>query len=202
MPELEQLRAFRLVVHPVRVCDDETRRRAQIQRAGKVAASAVPEPFVGRRAVLDQTRQLITERLFPLVVNGKVKTGKQCLIPFRHVAERGAQLVLTTGILGAREELLGLQVKKPERTGYYVQIASFENEINARRFVAARRAEGIGAVEIFHSVHEGISVFPVRIGPFETEENARAARENLAGQGVEGNVVHIAPEGGGGEGDG
>ncbi len=101
----------------------------------------------------------------------------------------------------ARDALLtmGAEEASPRQAtegGWFVQIASFLNELNARRFVAAKRAEGIGAVEMYHEVRNGESVFPIRIGPFDGEKEARTAASNLAAQNLEGNVIHVAvPDG-------
>lgn len=96
----------------------------------------------------------------------------------------------------ARDALLtmGAEEATPRQStggGWFVQIASFKNELNARRFVAAKRSGGIGAVEMYHEVRDGESVFPIRIGPFGVEEDARTAASNLAAQGMEVNVVHM-----------
>jgi len=95
----------------------------------------------------------------------------------------------------AREALLAMGANEASpreiSDGWFVQIASFENEMNARKFIAARRSEGIGAVEMYRDLSDGVPAFPIRIGPFSNEEEARAAGSHLAGQGVEGNIVHV-----------
>ncbi|NNE10390.1 MAG: hypothetical protein HKN20_17650 [Gemmatimonadetes bacterium] len=75
--------------------------------------------------------------------------------------------------------------------GFYVQIASFSQEENAIRFAASKREEGMGAVQLFREERDGRLLFPVRVGPFETEEQAREAEAGLAKRRIEGNVVRV-----------
>ncbi len=75
--------------------------------------------------------------------------------------------------------------------GFYVQIASFSQEENAIRFAASKREEGMGAVKLFREERDGRRLFPVRIGPFATEEQAREAVAGLAKRRIEGNVVRV-----------
>ncbi|RPJ43951.1 MAG: SPOR domain-containing protein [Candidatus Latescibacterota bacterium] len=77
-----------------------------------------------------------------------------------------------------------------ETPDYYVQVAAFEHEENALRFVASQRAEGIGAIEICPSARGDALLYLVRVGPFRSPEEASTARENLARHGLEGKVVH------------
>ncbi|MBM3319416.1 MAG: SPOR domain-containing protein [Candidatus Eisenbacteria bacterium] len=77
---------------------------------------------------------------------------------------------------------------------YYVQIASFEDESNARRFVAGERARGVGAIDVYPSGGEGRVLYRVRVGPFATPEEAQTAREHLSRQGLGGDIVRALPE--------
>ncbi|MFH1680992.1 MAG: SPOR domain-containing protein [Candidatus Eisenbacteria bacterium] len=78
--------------------------------------------------------------------------------------------------------------------GFYVQVGSFEDQSNARRFVAAERARGIGAIEVYRSDREDRTFYQVRIGPFATAEETATARENLERHGLPGDIVREHPE--------
>ncbi len=91
----------------------------------------------------------------------------------------------------AREHLINLQSTGQAEDGWYIQIASFTSEENARRFLAAKQREGIGALRMFRVTRDGETVHPIRIGPFDNEEEARGAKDRLAGQGIEGHVVDV-----------
>ncbi len=104
----------------------------------------------------------------------------------------------------AREERLALLASeatpRDAGEGWYVQIGLFTGVENAKRFLALRRREGVGAIEIYRENRDGTDVFPVRIGPFREENQARAAVENLARRGIEGTPVHVgSPEEGAGD---
>ncbi|MFH1277032.1 MAG: tetratricopeptide repeat protein [Candidatus Eisenbacteria bacterium] len=75
--------------------------------------------------------------------------------------------------------------------GFWVQIASFESEENARRFTSDRRSAGTGAVEVHRALRDETPVYPVRVGPFETAEEAERAKGTLENQGLPGHVVEV-----------
>jgi tetratricopeptide (TPR) repeat protein len=77
---------------------------------------------------------------------------------------------------------------------YYVQVASFEDESNALRFVAGERTRGIGAIGVYRSGEGGRVLYRVRVGPFATPEEAGTAREHLSRQGLAGDIVRALPE--------
>lgn len=85
---------------------------------------------------------------------------------------------------------LFLRGEAETESGYFVQIASFGEVENARRYLEARRAEGVGAVDLFEEVRGDARLHQVRIGPFHSLEEALLAKENLSRQGLNGLVVH------------
>lgn len=91
----------------------------------------------------------------------------------------------------AEKALFQYESAGPAEPGFYVQIASFSQEDNAIRYAASKRDEGMGAVNLFREERDGRKLFPVRIGPFETEDQAREAEAGLAKRRIEGNVVRV-----------
>jgi hypothetical protein len=94
---------------------------------------------------------------------------------------------------GAADEEAEPRPQAPRREkgagAFFVQIGSFAEEENALRFAGEQREKGIGAIGVHRAAREGRDIFQVRIGPFARREDAETARENLARQGLEGNVV-------------
>jgi len=106
-------------------------------------------------------------------------------------------LTLYPGSVEAEEALAHLRAaEKKERVapGHYVQIAAFEVEENALRFVAEQSERGVGALQIHPAEDGDRTIFTVRVGPFSKAEEAERARENLAGQGVDGIVLEMREE--------
>jgi tetratricopeptide (TPR) repeat protein len=94
---------------------------------------------------------------------------------------------------GAADEETEPRPRAPRREkgagAFFVQIGSFAEEENALRFAGEQREKGIGAIGVDRAARDGREVFQVRIGPFTEREDARTARDNLARQGLAGNVV-------------
>jgi len=112
--------------------------------------------------------------------------------------ERYAALLdRSPGSVEAEEALRFLRAeekKKESPAGFYVQIASFEVEENALRFVAERSEEGVGALRIHTEEKEGRTLYPVRVGPFDTSEEAEEAKRRMDAQGIEGIVHEVSEE--------
>lgn len=73
--------------------------------------------------------------------------------------------------------------------GWFVQIASFADAVQADHYLEKRRAEGIGALSIRTAEVEGRTFHRVRIGPFDGKEEAEGARKRLGDQGIDGRVI-------------
>ncbi|MBN1825973.1 MAG: SPOR domain-containing protein [Candidatus Eisenbacteria bacterium] len=158
---------------------------AQIQlregEAGRAAETAAP--------LLEGSNDFVLPALHlrakALLASGRVEEARAAFTEVIDRAPGSAESVEARLGLGAAEQA----ERAAGGNGYYIQIASFSDGENARRYLEDRRAEGVGALSLAVVQEGDKTLHKVRIGPFADEEEAERARERLAGQGLEGHVV-------------
>lgn len=109
------------------------------------------------------------------------------------LAKKGIKgFVVAAGENYEQTALYKIQLKKPVKVDYGVQVASLANEEGMMKQVADLQSKWYeNTLVSIEKAEDGIPVYKVVLGPFETEDKAKAYHNSLAKKGIKGFVVAL-----------
>lgn len=127
------------------------------------------------------------------VILGAFETEDKAKAYQNSLAKKGIKgFVVAAGENYEQTHLYSIQLRKPAGMDYGVQVASLNNEEGVMKQVANLQAKWFDNTLVsIERAEDGVPVYKVILGPFETEAKASNYKSSLAKKGIKGFVVEL-----------